>query len=276
MNLQIKRHITQICASILYNGRFFGVNTGALNTRKVCVPGLNCQYCPGAIAGCPLGTLQNFFAGGMLRLPFYVLASILLFALLLGRIICGWLCPFGLFFDLLYKLPSPKLKKNALTAKLAYLKYIIFAIFIVLIPSYMFFSKGKAFPAFCEELCPNGLLNSVLMMLTNTGFPFLYSDTKLVIALALIVASIFIFRPFCRFFCPLGAFYGLFNKISIFAMQIDNSKCIGCNACQRACLMDCRNVGDMECIACGKCKGACPKDAIHLGIRNKYCSMKEK
>lgn len=216
------------------------------------------------------------FSGGLLRLPFYVIASILLFALLLGRIICGWLCPFGLFFDLLYKLPSPKLKKNALTAKLTYIKYFIFAIFVVLMPGYMFFSKGITFPAFCEELCPNGLLNSLLMMVTNTGFPFLYNDTKLVIALALIIASIFIFRPFCRFFCPLGAFYAIFNKLSIFAIQIDENKCIGCNACQRACLMDCNKVGDTECISCGKCNGVCPTNAISLGVRNCYCSTKKK
>lgn len=275
MNLQIKRHLTQLCASILYNGKFFGVSANVLNTDKLCVPGLNCQYCPGAIAGCPLGTLQSIFAGDFLRLPFYLIASILLFALLLGRIICGWLCPFGLFFDLLYKLPSPKLKKNNLTAKLTYLKYIIFAIFIVLIPGYMFFSKGQNFPAFCEELCPNGLINAVLMMATNTGFAFLYSDIKLVLALALIIASIFIFRPFCRFFCPLGAFYALFNKISAFAIQIDDSKCIGCNACQRTCLMDCQKVGDRECIACGKCKNVCPTKAISLGVKNCYRSTKK-
>lgn len=269
MELQIKRHLTQICASILYNGRFFGVNTGTLNAGKVCVPGLNCQYCPGAIAGCPLNALQNIFGGGLFRLPFYVIAGILLFALLLGRIICGWLCPFGLFFDLLYKVPTTKQKKSALTAKLSYLKYLIFAVCIVLIPAYLFFTKGQTFLAFCEELCPNGQLNATVMKLTNTGFAFLYSDTKLAIAVAVIIASVFIFRPFCRFFCPLGAFYGLFNKISIFAMQIDESKCIDCNACQRACPADCKKVGDAECVACGKCKKVCPTDAVYLGVRKR-------
>lgn len=276
MDLQIKRHLTQFCAAILYNSKFFSSNaTSFIRADKVCVPGLNCQYCPGAVAGCPLGTLQSIFGGGFLRLPFYMLASIVLFALLLGRIICGWLCPFGFFFDLLYKIPSPKLKKNSLTAKLCYVKYLIFAIAVVLIPLYMFYSKGMTFPAFCEELCPNGLLNAVFMMVTNTGFAFLYSNTKLIIALAIISASIVIYRPFCRFICPLGAFYAVFNKLSIFAIQIDESKCIGCNACQRTCLMDCQKVGDTECIACGKCKAVCPTKAINIGIRSCYCSTKK-
>lgn len=263
MDLQIKRHLTQICASILYNSRFLGSNS-FVRADKVCVPGLNCQYCPGAIAGCPLGTLQTIFGGGLRSIPFYMLASIVLVALLLGRIICGWLCPFGLFFDLLYKIPGPKLKKNSITAKLCYLKYVIFALTVVIVPLYMFYSKGMTFPAFCEELCPNGLLNALFMNITHTGFGFLYSDTKLMLALALIIASIVMYRPFCRFFCPLGAFYGLFNKLSVFAMQIDEGKCIGCNACKRACLMDCHKVGDRECIACGKCKEVCPTKAINI------------
>lgn len=266
MNMQIKRLLTQLCAAILYNGKFF---SPAFKASQLCVPGLNCRYCPGSVAGCPLGAMQYIFSGGLLRVPFYMIASIVLFALLLGRIICGWLCPFGLFFDLLYKLPSPKVMKNALTAKLSYLKYLIFAVTVVIVPAYMFYGNGKTFPAFCEELCPNGLLVSIFMMATNTGFGFLYSDPKLVITLALVIASIFIYRPFCRFFCPLGAFYAIFNKISIYAMQIDDSKCIGCNACQRTCLMDCQKVGDTECIACGRCKEICPTKAIKLGLRKR-------
>lgn len=269
MNLQIRRHLTQFCAAILYNGKFFAPQAGSFIPRdKLCVPGLNCQYCPGAIAGCPLGTLQSLFAGGLMRVPFFMLASIILFALLLGRIICGWLCPFGLFFDLLYKIPGPKFKKNSFTAKLCYLKYLIFAVTVVLVPAYMYFGKGMTFPAFCESLCPNGLLTALYINITHTGFGFLYSDTKLIIALVLIIASIVIYRPFCRFFCPLGAFYSIFNRLSVFAMKIDKSKCIGCNACTRTCLMDCQKVGDRECIACSKCQGICPTKAIHLGVRD--------
>lgn len=273
MALQIKRHLIQFCAAVLYNGKFFGSNS-FFRADRACVPGLNCQYCPGAIAGCPLGALQSIFGSGLRNIPFYMLASIILVALLLGRIICGWLCPFGFFFDLLYKIPGSKLKKNDFTAKLSYLKYAVLAVTVVIVPLYMFHSKGITFPAFCEELCPNGLLTALFMNITHTGFGFLYSDAKLVLALALIIASVVMFRPFCRFLCPLGAFYGLFNKLSVFAMRIDESKCIGCNACQRACLMDCNKVGDRECIACGKCKAVCPTKAIDINFRICGCSAR--
>lgn len=267
MNFDIKRLLTQFCATILYNGKPFGVPP-----VKACVPGLNCRFCPGAIGGCPLGMLQSIARTGFERIPFYALASIVLVALLLGRIICGWLCPFGLLQDLLYKVPGYKIAKNQLTAKLVYLKYLILLVAIFLAPPFLYYTKNISYPIFCDELCPNGLLNALVMIATDSGFGFgfaLFSYPKLIIFLAIAVGSMVIFRPFCRFLCPLGAFYALFNKISIFAMTVDKSKCIGCNACHRACLMDCKQVGDMECIACGKCKAACPTKAIGLGLRKR-------
>jgi ferredoxin len=77
-----------------------------------------------------------------------------------------------------------------------------------------------------------------------------------------IVGSIFIFRFFCRFFCPLGALYGLFNKISIFGIKLDKPKCIDCGLCISKCKMDIHHVGDHECISCGECIDVCPTKAI--------------
>lgn len=71
--------------------------------------------------------------------------------------------------------------------------------------------------------------------------------------------------------CPgaLGAFYSLFNKLSYFGIQVDNVKCIGCDACIRKCKMDCAKVGDRECINCGECIDTCPVNAISLGSKVK-------
>ena len=77
-------------------------------SKQVCVPGLNCYSCPGALGACPIGSLQSFMSGAVLRFPFYVLGLMILFGLILGRRICGWLCPFGLVQELLYKIPTPK------------------------------------------------------------------------------------------------------------------------------------------------------------------------
>ncbi|WP_405379622.1 4Fe-4S binding protein [Phascolarctobacterium sp.] len=269
--LELSRMLTQFCASILYNANFFSnLPRKIIPAGKVCVPGFNCAYCPGAIAGCPVGTLQYAFGSGLMRLPFYALASIMLIALLLGRIICGWLCPFGLLQDLLYKIPTPKLMKNSYTAKLTYLKYAVLLGAVILLPLYYFVANEKGLATFCEYLCPNGLFSGLFMVATGTGFGFGYAlinSTKVLIAFLFVGGAIFIYRAFCRFFCPLGAFYALFSKISIYAICVDKEQCIGCNACIRNCLLDVKHIGDSECIACGKCKSHCPTNCIYFGCR---------
>ena len=103
-----KRKVIQIISTFLYNPNIFNFFEGKIykgNAKSVCVPGLNCYSCPGAIGSCPLGSLQNSIANPLLKFPFYILGLLLLFGILLGRTICGFLCPFGLIQELLYKIP---------------------------------------------------------------------------------------------------------------------------------------------------------------------------
>jgi len=79
---------------------------------------------------------------------------------------------------------------------------------------------------------------------------------------SILIGCIFIFRLFCRFLCPLGALYGLFNKISVFGIRLDRSKCIDCGKCISHCKVDIRHVGDRECVSCGECIDVCPTQAI--------------
>ena len=77
--------------------------------------------------------------------------------------------------------------------------------------------------------------------------------------------SVLFFRPFCKWVCPLGAFYGLMNKVSLLGIQVDQCKCVSCGTCAKMCKMDVnvtRTPDHAECIRCGKCVGACPADAI--------------
>ena len=232
----------------------------------MCVPVLNCYSCPGALGACPIGSLQSTLAGTALKFPFYVIGLLLLFALCLGRIICGWLCPFGLVQDLLYKIPTPKFGKNSVTAKLTYLKYVIAVIFVVLLPVYFWWADGVGAPAFCKYICPAGTLEAGLPLLAlnenlRSGIGLLFGWKFLLMAVIL-GACVFIYRPFCRFLCPLGAWYGLFNRLSLFGIRVDAAKCTNCNACVKVCKMDCQKVGDRECINCGECKKYCPTGAI--------------
>ena len=148
-------------AMLLYNADIRNFKTGSISRSPLkngCVPGLNCYSCPGAIASCPLGALQNALAEG--RFPFFVTGLLLLFGITLGRAVCGFLCPFGLIQELLYKIPSPKAPKNTLTRKLALFKYGILALLVIGLPLAYFFIEGYGAPFFCEFVCPAGTLEA--------------------------------------------------------------------------------------------------------------------
>ena len=123
-----KIRFIQLYTALLYNANLKGFIKGEIFTGKSkvhCVPGLNCYSCPGAIGACPLGSLQGAVSSANKKAPYYVFGTILLYAIILGRTICGWMCPIGLCQDLTYKIKSPKLPKSKFTHILTYLKYIL-------------------------------------------------------------------------------------------------------------------------------------------------------
>ena len=156
-----KRSLTQLVAAVLYNCNIKGFMKSSIykgDLKGVCVPGLNCYSCPGAVASCPLGSLQSGLLSSRYKIPYYVLGLLILFGLLFGRFICGFLCPFGFLQDLLDKLARklrlPELKKSRLTRGLSYLKYVILAVFVVAIPLVYGVAKGVILPGFCSlNLC---------------------------------------------------------------------------------------------------------------------------
>ena len=264
-----KRRLIQLYAALLYNANIKGFFTGNIytgNSKLACLPGLNCYSCPGAVGACPLGSLQNALAASDTRLPAYVFGTIILFGLLLGRTICGFLCPIGLGQELLYKIKTPKMKKSKYTRLLSYLKYFVLAVFVIVLP--LAFAEGGAVPAFCKYICPAGTFEGALGLLINPENADQFAQLnilftwKMSVLIVLVVASIFIFRVFCRFLCPLGALYGFFCKVAMLGVKLDKNKCTDCGLCVAACKMDIKNVGDHECIHCGACIDVCPTKAI--------------
>ena len=266
------RRLVQLYAALLQNAHLRGFAEGKIYTgptKAVCVPGLNCYSCPGAVGACPLGALQNAIAASANRPAFYVVGLLLLFGLTLGRVICGWLCPVGLIQELLHKVPTPKIKKSRFTRALSWLKYVILAVFVIIIPFYYSLQK-LPLPAFCKYICPAGTLEGAVGLLAhpvNTDkfsmLGALFTQKFLILTITL-TACAFIYRAFCRFLCPLGAIYGLFARIALLGVRVEESRCSGCGTCLRACPMDVRRVGDHECIHCGLCMNACPEKAIRI------------
>ena len=118
-------HLPNFAKGVLYQGK--GIT--------VCVPGLNCYSCPGAIGSCPIGSLQAVLGSKNYKFSFYVIGFLMIFGSLMGRFVCGWLCPFGLVQDLLHKIPFvKKVKKVPFDRYLRYLKYVILVVFVIAMP----------------------------------------------------------------------------------------------------------------------------------------------
>jgi len=276
-----KRHIIQAAAALLTNAHLSGFFTGRIYqgpAKRVCVPGLNCYSCPGALGACPIGSLQAVIGGRSRNVSYYVTGSILLVGVLFGRLICGFLCPFGFLQDLLHKIPSPKpAVPRRLDRPLRWGKYVSLAA-VLLLPAVLTDAYGIGSPFFCKYVCPAGTLEGGIPLLLSSaalqdaaGWLFTW---KAAILAAVLIASVLIYRPFCKYLCPLGAIYGLLNRFSVCRMEVDGDRCIHCGVCARTCRMGVdmtKTPNSAECIRCGACTSACPTHAIRSGFRAGPC-----
>ena len=257
----------------LTNGYARGFMTGKIYQgplKKICAPGLNCYSCPGAYLSCPIGSLQAVLDSGQYRLSLYVFGMMTAFGILLGRFICGFLCPFGFLQDLLYKIPLFRKRKNLPGHKLfRFGKYAVLLFLVILLPMTATNAFGMGDPWFCKYLCPSGTLFAGLPMLAanenlREAIGILFGWKTLVL-LTIVVFSVRYYRPFCKYLCPLGAFYGFFNRIALYRFSVDPDRCIRCGKCRDVCGMDIKTwetPNSMECIRCGDCRVICPTNAI--------------
>ena len=265
-----KRRLIQLYSALLFNANIKGFIKGEIfigATKNICAPGINCYSCPGAVMACPLGALQAELNRANKSSAFYVVGILLLYGIIAGRTICGWLCPFGFIQELLHKIKTPKLKKNKVTRVFSYLKYVLLVFFVIIIPI-LYGIREVELPAFCKYICPAGTLEGAFGLLSNAVNESYLSilgplfTWKFLLFVSIAVGSIFIFRFFCRFICPLGAIYGFFNKFSLLGIKLNRDKCTNCGLCVTKCEMDIKHVGDHECISCGECVSVCPTKAI--------------
>ncbi len=267
------RHRFQALWALLTNSYLIGFVQGKIykgRLKNLCVPGLNCYSCPGAVGSCPIGSLQAVIGNWNFKFAFYVAGFLVFVGALIGRFVCGWLCPFGLVQDLLHKIPFPKKIKTFRGDKLLRkLKYVILAVFVILLPLYLVDIMDQGSPYFCKLICPAGTLEGgIPLVLLNKsmrraiGWLYVWKNVLLAVAVLL---SILIYRPFCKYIWPLGAIYSVFNPISVFKYRVDKNKCTQCGACAKVCKMQVnpsKTPNHPECIRCGQCKKICPTGAI--------------
>ena len=96
----------------------------------------------------------------------------------------------------------------------------------------------------------------------------------LVVLIVTLLASLFIERPWCRYACPLGAASGLLGKLSPVYLKREESACISCKLCTRACPMGLKvdtadTIKSVDCISCLECVGSCPRNGaleVKIGL----------
>ena len=271
----VLRKGVQLGWGLLSNAHVSGFLKGTIYQgplKNFCVPGMNCYSCPGALGSCPIGALQSLFDGRRRKFAFSVIGYLAALGLLVGRFICGWLCLFGLVQELLYKIPLPKLKvPRKLDRVLRFLKYGVLLVLVFALPFFWRNELGIGEPFFCKYLCPVGTLEGGVPLVllqeqlrSTVGFLFRW---KFAVMALVLLSSVFVHRPFCKYLCPLGAFYALFQKVSILRLALDKEKCVSCGKCEKACPMDVKVTCDpnsMECIRCGACVHACPAGALRF------------
>jgi len=217
-------------------------------------------------AVCPLGgvvTIYEYFVSGRFVKKVHESSWILMwitFAMTLafGPVFCGWVCPFGSFQEWIGKIGKKIFGKryngfipHRLDQWLRYLRYIvlIWVLYMTAITGKIIFADYDPYFA---------LFNFWTGEVALTG---------VIILLAVIAATLFVERPFCKYACPFGAVLGIFNLFRIFAIKRNAETCVDCGACDRNCPMNIPvatsgTVRDHQCITCMQCTSeqACPVD----------------
>ncbi|MGD0152890.1 MAG: 4Fe-4S binding protein [Thermacetogeniaceae bacterium] len=198
------------------------------------------------------------------RLSLYVLGLMTFTGALAGRFICGWLCPFGLLQELVARVHHRKFPLPKVLTRLKYL----FLILALALPVLILQVGGTGEPYFCKFICPAGTIEAGLPL--GLGRPelrgllgglFLWKAAILVLFL---VAMVFLYRPFCQLACPLGTFYGLCNRFSLWRLEVA-AGCEHCGQCRQSCPLKIPvdlSPNSAECIRCLLCRDACPRGLI--------------
>ena len=253
-----RRRITQTASLIALHSSW-----GPDPVKWICNPVLSCHSCVLAWFACPVGVFMHYATYG--AIPFLALGTVLLLGVLFGRLLCGWVCPFGFLQDLLFKIPSPKF---ALPQWTSFLKYVVLLLFVLLIPALW----GLDTPySFCR-VCPASAIQvTIPNLITGQYNPIpLIIFIKLGILLFVMALAVFSSRSFCKAFCPIGALMGPLNYISFWAIRHPAKFwCTSCKKCNSICPADGQPLArysndiapnrDANCIVCHDCQLACPQ-----------------
>lgn len=260
--MSLKAIFSPVFRRIVQAGSLVALNSslGGGQAKWFCMPVMNCHSCSLAWFACPIGVFIHY--AGYRVFPFLALGTFVLAGVLLGRFLCGWVCPMGFLQDLLYKIPG---RKIALPGWTAYIKYVLLALTVVLLP---FLLGADTLWSFCRG-CPVSAMQTTIPSLLGGGGGALPMRTivKLAILAAVLLLAVLNRRVYCRVLCPIGAGLAIFNHFSFWRVK-PVAGCVGCKKCDATCPTQCEPSPRMiagtppsrhaECVACHDCRVNCP------------------
>jgi len=234
--------------------------------------------------------------------PWLALASFLTVGVLIGRSLCGWVCPFGFVQDLTGFIRRKQIDLSSRTHdSMVYTKYFVLAIALLIPVTFSAMSTvgaslayQSAFGIFAQApftaVSPSETLFSIVPKtiqsfpfsgLQNLGSDFLYGLSILpplfwvqfAIMIIVLIFAVYVPRSWCRYFCPTGAFLAIMNRFSFIGLRREPFKCEkgGCRECVQVCPtrvpileLPWEKFSHPECIYCMKCADACGHKAIKL------------
>jgi ferredoxin len=217
----------------------------------------------------PMGTVKDaivlFGSKGVIFPPRLIAFSIFLLSVILAnKFICSWGCQLGTLQDLIFRLNRDSKDRKGLFGQIK-------MPFIISNSIRVIFFLGLTFVAFIWAVDIIGPIDPFKIFK-----PQVISITGGLFVGLILVVSLFVYRPWCHFFCPFGLVGWLAEKVSFFKIKVDYDKCISCRACSKACpstVMDAILKRDRivpDCFSCGTCMETCPVNAISFGRGRRY------
>jgi len=252
----IKRRITQVVSLLLLHSSW------GPELKWFCNPVLSCHSCALSWFACPIGVYIHY--SGYHLFPFIALGMVLLLGIVLGKLFCGWVCPFGFLQDMLYKIKTRKITLPKWTKNI---KYLVLVLMVFLIP---FFLGEETIYSFCR-ICPASALQVTVPNIIASGSSVLPLATlvKLTVLIIVILAVIFASRAFCKVLCPIGAILAPLNLFSFWKVKVPTDNCTSCEMCDEACpagvspssriLKGVASNRSLDCMVCHDCRTVCPE-----------------
>jgi len=239
-------------------------------------------------------SMLSFMSTPSLIFSAFIIVTVL--TITAGRSYCSFLCPLGIFQDIISRISSVlKIKKiSGYTSPNNFTRYTILIITAVYYSTagtllLIWLDPFSIYGRFASAILSPGITginNTVAVILSKFNIYTIhsvnvkYADAALMIIIITMIMSISVLavfkgRFYCNTVCPVGSLLGLISKISFFKIQIDKERCIHCKKKEKTCKSSCidhavEHIDFSRCVSCFNCLTVCPNSSINFKFTYNY------